>query len=143
MTIIFRKQDLFAEAADALVNPVDCEGTLKGLGEEFRKRFPDNYKAFKRAAEKGELKVGRAFITQNIGEPMIINLPVKKRAKDPLMLDDVEKGLTDLARVLAENNIRSIAMPVIFDEVLKADAGKGLAEKKLGVLQNIRIIIIE
>lgn len=143
MTIIFRKQDIFAEAADALVNPVDGEGSSKGLAEEFKKRYPDNYRAFKRAAEKGELKVGRAFITQNIGEPMIINLPVKKKAKDPLMMEDVEKGLTDLVRVLAENNIRSISMPVICDEVLKADAGKALAEKKLGVLQNIRIIIVE
>ena len=44
--IKYRKGDLLAEDAEALVNAVNCVGVMgKGIALQFKKAFPDNFKA--------------------------------------------------------------------------------------------------
>ena len=50
-TIEHRKGNLLAADAEALVNTVNTVGVMgKGIALQFRKAFPDNYRAYQRAA---------------------------------------------------------------------------------------------
>ena len=48
--------NLLAADADALVNTVNTVGVAgKGIALQFRQAYPDNFKAYSRAAERGEV----------------------------------------------------------------------------------------
>lgn len=49
--IEIKSGDMFEESADALVNAVNCVGVMgRGVALQFKERFPDNFKAYKRAS---------------------------------------------------------------------------------------------
>ena len=53
----------------------------KGVALQFKKAFPDNFKAYANACERGEVRPGRMFVyeTQNLlGPRYIINFPTKR-----------------------------------------------------------------
>ena len=70
--------DLLAADSEALVNSVNCVGVMgRGVALAFKRRFPDNFKAYKAACDRGELQPGRMFVFET-GELMpriIINFP--------------------------------------------------------------------
>ena len=51
--------DILRADAEALVNTVNCVGVMgRGIALQFRKAFPENYKAYKAVCERGELRPG-------------------------------------------------------------------------------------
>lgn len=51
-----------ADAA-ALVNTVNCFGVMgKGIALQFKKAFPENFKAYEAACRRKEVKPGRMFV---------------------------------------------------------------------------------
>ena len=47
-----RQGNIFDAQVEAIVNPVNCVGVMgKGLALQFKKRYPDNFEAYKRASE--------------------------------------------------------------------------------------------
>lgn len=107
--------NLLESNADALVNTVNTKGVMgKGIALQFKRAFPDNYKAYRAACEAGEVQLGRMFVTATgrLDSPrLIINFPTKAHWKSRSRLRDVETGLRDLRRVLAENQVNSVALP--------------------------------
>ena len=79
--IRFVTGDLFEADSEALVNSVNCVGVMgRGVALAFKRRFPDNFKAYKAACDRGELQPGRMFVFET-GELMprrIINFPTKR-----------------------------------------------------------------
>ena len=109
------KGNLLCAPVEALVNTVNTFGVMgKGLALQFREAFPENYQAYRAACARGEVVVGRMFVTENpsgTNPRFIINFPTKAHWRDPSRLEYVTEGLKDLARVILERQIQSVAIP--------------------------------
>lgn len=107
--------NLLQADVEALVNTVNTVGVAgKGIALQFRFAFPDNFKAYAAAAKAGRVIPGRMFIVptnQLAGPKLIVNFPTKRHWKGKSRIDDIERGLADLVRVIEEYDIRSIAVP--------------------------------
>jgi O-acetyl-ADP-ribose deacetylase (regulator of RNase III) len=107
--------DLLAADVDALVNTVNCVGVMgKGLALQFKRQYPDNYHQYRTACARNEVRLGQMFVVEldsMTGPKYIINFPTKDHWKAKSNLSDIESGLHDLVRVIAERGITSIAVP--------------------------------
>ena len=55
--------DILAEDAEALVNTVNCVGVMgRGIALQFKKAFPENFRAYAEACERGKVQPGRMFV---------------------------------------------------------------------------------
>jgi O-acetyl-ADP-ribose deacetylase (regulator of RNase III) len=107
--------DILQADAEALVNTVNCVGVMgRGLALQFKKVFPNNFKHYKAACDKKELRPGEMFVynLNSWHNPRhIINFPTKRHWKDPSRMEDIETGLQTLIEEVRKRNIRSIAIP--------------------------------
>jgi O-acetyl-ADP-ribose deacetylase (regulator of RNase III) len=107
--------NLLASDVDALVNTVNTVGVMgKGIALQFKRAYPDMFKAYERAAKADELRLGKMHVwptNQMSGARFIINFPTKKHWKARSRLADISAGLEDLVRVIQDLGIRSIAIP--------------------------------
>ena len=94
--------DLLAADAEAIVNTVNCVGVMgRGIALQMRNAFPDNYRTYAVACERGDVVPGRMFVTETgrLGNPRwIINFPTKRHWKGNSRIEDIEVGLVDLCR---------------------------------------------
>ena len=74
------------EDVDAIVNTVNCVGIMgKGIALQFKKKWPENFKAYELACKLGEVRLGKMFIYDSGGlvKPnYIINFPTKKHWRE-------------------------------------------------------------
>jgi O-acetyl-ADP-ribose deacetylase (regulator of RNase III) len=109
--------NLLEADADALVNTVNTVGVMgKGIALQFRRAFPENFKAYKRACAEGRIELGRMFVWDagdlaDQGPRFIINFPTKKHWRSKSKLADIRTGLEDLVRQLRALPVRSVAVP--------------------------------
>ena len=55
--------NLLEADADALVNTVNTVGVMgKGIALQFKKAFPENFKAYRRACDRGEMQPGKLLL---------------------------------------------------------------------------------
>ena len=113
----FQKGDILHSGAQALVNAVNCVGIMgKGLALQFKKAFPENFRFFAQACERGEVRLGSMLVydlNQMTGPRYIINFPTKQHWKNPSRLKDIEAGLKDLVKTVRKLQIQSIAIPAL------------------------------
>lgn len=132
--------------AQALVNTVNTVGVMgKGIALQFKKAYPNNFKAYHQAYKNQELEIGKLFVTTdrnvNFGEKVIINFPTKKDWRKPSEYEYIEKGLQDLLGIIEKYNLKSIAIPPL-------GAGNGGLEwekvKKIinSYLENVNVEIL-
>jgi O-acetyl-ADP-ribose deacetylase (regulator of RNase III) len=100
---------------EALVNTVNTVGVMgKGIALQFRKAFPDNYKAYEKACAAGQVVPGRMFIfdRQSLQNPRyIINFPTKRHWRGRSRIEDIDTGLAALVEDVRRLGIQSIALP--------------------------------
>jgi O-acetyl-ADP-ribose deacetylase (regulator of RNase III) len=98
--ITFMQGNLLEAKAEALVNTVNTVGVMgKGIAFMFKDAFPDNLEAYEAACRRGEVRVGRMFVTERkqlIGPKWIINFPTKKDWRHPSRIEWIIEGLDDL-----------------------------------------------
>lgn len=115
--ITYSAGDLLDADVDALVNTVNTVGVMgKGLALQFKRRFPDNFRLYSDACERGEVQLGRMFVVPNdelSGPQYVINFPTKGHWRSRSRIEAIENGLDDLVRVVRELGLRSIAMPAL------------------------------
>ncbi len=113
--IRFKTGDILAEDVEALVNTVNCVGIMgRGIALQFKKAFPENFRAYAEACARGEVRPGRMFVfeTRQLTNPRyIINFPTKRHWRGNSRIEDVQDGLQDLVAAVREREIRSIAVP--------------------------------
>jgi O-acetyl-ADP-ribose deacetylase (regulator of RNase III) len=113
--IEFVTGNLLDSDVDALVNTVNTKGVMgKGVALQFRRAFPANYEAYRKACAADEVQLGRMFVfhTGQLARPrLIVNFPTKGHWKSRSRLSDIEEGLCDLRRVLIEQEVNSLALP--------------------------------
>ncbi len=107
--------DILQADAEALVNTVNCVGVMgRGIALQFRKAFPENFKAYKVACDHKELQPGRMFIYDlgRLTNPrFVINFPTKRHWRGKSRMADVESGLEALVEEVRRLKLRSIAIP--------------------------------
>lgn len=110
-----RKGNIFEADAEALVNTVNTVGVMgKGVALQFRRAFPDNYKAYVKACKQEEVRVGKMFVfDRNTFENprYIINFPTKKHWRGRSEIEYVQEGLEDLILQVRDLGVHSIALP--------------------------------
>lgn len=107
--------DILKVDAEALVNTVNCVGVMgRGIAAQFKKKFEDNFKAYKRMCNARELRPGTMFVFDNetlINPRYIINFPTKDHWRAKSKIEDIESGLEALAVEVKKRSIKSIAIP--------------------------------
>jgi len=145
----FVQGNLLNAETDAVVNTVNTIGVMgKGIALMFKERFPKNYQAYVAACERGEVQIGKMFVTSNDelkGPRWIINFPTKKHWRQPTKLEWVEAGLAALKDVVIERGIRSIAIPPLGcgNGGLDWKVVRPLIEATFDELQAVDIIVYE
>lgn len=150
MTLTFKSGDMFAEPVEALVNTVNCVGVMgKGVALEFKKRWPGNFKAYKKACDAQNLRPGRILtfdtgqLFANDGPRYLVNFPTKDHWRSPSKIEYIETGLDALVAEISALNIRSIAIPPLGcgNGGLDWADVKPLIISKLGSLDDVNIVI--
>lgn len=113
--IQLRRGDILEAQAEALVNTVNTVGVMgKGVALQFKRAFPDNYKAYAKACKRDEIEVGKVFVfdRSTFENPRyIINFPTKRHWRGRSKIEYIQKGLEDLVRQVRDLGIHSIALP--------------------------------
>lgn len=109
--------DIFESGAQALVNPVNCVGTMgAGLALAFKRRYRI-FGAYQVACATGKMKPGHLVVCQIINPPdsteAVICFPTKRHWRDDSRIEDIEAGLKSLVRVIQILPIKSIAIPAL------------------------------
>ena len=91
--IRFTTGDILAEDAEALVNTVNCVGVMgRGIALQFKKAFPENFRVYAKACERGEVQPGRMFVfeTGALTNPRyIVNFPTKRHWRGNSRIEDI------------------------------------------------------
>lgn len=115
MTLRFVTGNLLQADAEALVNAVNTEGVMgKGIALQFKRAFPEMFKAYATACRDGLVKIGKVHVFElaATGRPRcIVNFPTKQHWRSKSRLPDIASGLDDLVVELASRDIRSVAIP--------------------------------
>lgn len=147
--IEYKTGDLLTEDVDAIVNTVNCVGVMgRGIALQFKKEFPDNFKAYAAACKHEEVRPGRMFVyeTGELTNPrLIINFPTKRHWRGKSRMEDIESGLDALINVITKWNIQSIAIPPLGSDLggLNWFQVRKKIEKSLCDLKNVRVIVFE
>lgn len=147
--IRYARGNLLEAEVEALVNTVNTVGIMgKGIALMFKEAFPENFRLYAGACKRGEVELGRMFVTQRsalTGPRWIINFPTKKHWRDRTQLAWVRSGLEDLRRVLLEKQIRSLALPPLGCGNGGLDWAKvrPLIEQVLGDLASVEVLVFE
>lgn len=118
MSITFKTGDLFLDESEALVNTVNCVGVMgKGVAYEFKHRWPENYKAYKKVCDAKKLRPSPMLIFElgdlfeQGGPKFIVNFPTKDHWRAKSKLEYISEGLDALVSDILKFQIKSIALP--------------------------------
>ena len=147
--IEYRTGDILLTDAEALVNTVNCVGIMgRGIALQFKDAYPENFKAYEAACERGEVQPGRMFVfeTRHITNPKyIVNFPTKRHWRGKSRMEDIEAGLKALADEIRKRRIRSIALPPLGSGLGALDWRdvRPRIEAALRGLEDVQVIVFE
>jgi len=141
--------DILNDESEALVNTVNCVGVMgRGIALQFKKAWPENFKAYEAACKREEVRPGRMFVyeTGRLTPPRyIINFPTKRHWRGKSRIEDVEAGLSALADIIRQRDIRSIALPPLGSGLGGLDWAdvRARIERILANLSDVRVRVYE
>jgi O-acetyl-ADP-ribose deacetylase (regulator of RNase III) len=147
--IEYKSGDILTEDTEAVVNTVNCVGVMgRGIALQFKRAFPENYKAYAVACKRDELRPGRMFVfeTGQLANPRyIINFPTKRHWRGKSRLEDIDAGLTALVDEVRSRKIRSIAIPPLGSGLggLEWSEVRARIESRLRELSDVRVVVFE
>ncbi len=145
----YRRGDILAADAEALVNTVNCVGVMgRGIALQFKNAYPANFHAYRSACDRGEVQPGRMFVfeTGSLTNPkLIINFPTKRHWRSASRMEDIDAGLQALTAEIRTRNIGSIAVPPLGSGLggLRWDDVRPRIEAALRGLDDVRVIVFE
>lgn len=139
-----KNQNIFKSKTDAIVNTVNCVGVMgAGLAKEFRKRYPEMFKDYRKKCEDNKIEIGKLSVFKTL-DRLIINFPTKKHWKNNSRLEWIEAGLKYFVKNYKKWNITSVAFPQLGTSHGKLDWNdvRALMENYLNSLDiNVEIFI--
>ena len=107
--------DILKAEVDALVNTVNCVGVMgRGIALQFKKKFPENFKAYKKVCDAKQLRPGMMHVCEvdPLYQPRyVINFPTKDHWRANSKIEDIQSGLVTLVDEVKSRGIKSIAIP--------------------------------
>lgn len=143
------KGNILEADAEALVNTVNCDGFMgKGIALQFKRAYPDNFKAYEAACRAGTVVPGRMLIFDNsrlIHPRYVINFPTKRHWRNKSRMEDIESGLNALIADVRRLGLRSIAVPPLGCGLGGLDwrEVRPMIEKAFAALPDVRVILFE
>ncbi len=146
--IDYTQGDVLTADAEALVNTVNCVGVMgRGIALHFKRAYPDNYKVYAAACNRGEVQPGRMLVHETgLDAPRwIINFPTKRHWRAKSRLSDIEAGMDALVAEIQARGIRSIAIPPLGSGLGGLDwrQVRPIIERALGDVPDVRAILYE
>jgi O-acetyl-ADP-ribose deacetylase (regulator of RNase III) len=147
--ITFHRGDILQAEVEALVNTVNCVGIMgRGIALQFRKEFPENYKAYKKVCDQGELRPGKMFIfrlNQLQNPRYVINFPTKRHWKGKSRIEDIRAGLAALAEEVRGRGIKSVAVPPLGCGLggLSWSQVRPMIEEAFRSLSDVKVVVYE
>ncbi len=147
--IEYKTGDILAEDVEALVNTVNCVGFMgRGIALQFKRAWPENFKAYAAACRRQEVQPGRMFVfeTGRLTNPrLVINFPTKRHWRGRSRIEDIDAGLQALVAEIRQRGIRSIALPPIGAGLggLDWNEVRGRIERALSDLPEVHAIVFE
>jgi O-acetyl-ADP-ribose deacetylase (regulator of RNase III) len=109
--ISFVTGDILKSEAECLVNTVNCEGYMgKGIAYQFKLAYPETNKDYVKSCKSGHLRIGTLHYYKE-NNKLIINFPTKDKWREKSELEYISRGLSELAKLIYELRISSIAIP--------------------------------
>lgn len=147
--IEYKTGDILREDADAIINTVNCVGVMgRGIALQFKKAFPDNFKAYATACKNHQVEPGRMFVfeTGQLTAPRyIVNFPTKRHWRGASRMEDIDAGLKALVETIQQYQIKSIAVPPLGSGLGGLDWAevKPRIESALKPLNDVHVIVYE
>lgn len=146
--IRYTQGDILQADAEALVNTVNCVGVMgRGIALQFRQAFPENFKAYAAACERGEVEPGKMFVfdTGQLAPRWIINFPTKKHWRGKSKLEYIETGMEAFVEEVKTRNIRSVAIPPLGSGLggLNWSQVRSIIEDRLSDLPDVDALVFE
>lgn len=147
--IRFTTGDILAEDTEALVNTVNCVGVMgRGIALQFKKAYPENFHAYAKACERGDVRPGRMFVfeTGALTNPRyIVNFPTKRHWRGKSRIDDIDSGLKDLVSVIRRRGVQSIAVPPLGSGLggLEWSNVRSRIENALSEFDQLEVVVFE
>ena len=145
----YKTGNILIEDAEAIINTVNCVGVMgRGIALQFKKAFPENFKAYVAACKRGEVQPGHMFVfdLDGLTNPRyIINFPTKRHWRGKSRMEDIEAGLVALAKEIRQRGIKSVAVPPLGSGLggLEWSQVRQRIEQALTDLDDVRIVIFE
>jgi len=145
----YKTGNILEADAEALVNSVNCVGFMgRGIALQFKKAWPENFKAYAAACRRHEVRPGTMFVfeTGRLTNPRyIINFPTKRHWRGKSRIEDIEAGLEALAEEIRRRSIRSVALPPLGCGLggLEWPEVRLRIERALGKLPDVQILVFE
>jgi len=146
--IHYTKGDILDADVEALVNTVNTVGVMgRGIALHFKQAFPENFKAYAAACDRGEVRPGRMFVfeTDQLRPGWIINFPTKKHWRGKSRMEFIETGMEALVEEIRERGIRSIAIPPLGSGLGGLDwtQVRPVIERALAKIPGVEVMIYE
>jgi len=109
--LTYLRGDIFKSPAQVLVNTVNTVGVMgKGVALEFKKQYPDMFKAYERACNGKQFDIGNLMLWKSPVKWVLL-FPTKKHWRNPSKIEYIEAGLQKFVKTYQEKGITSIAFP--------------------------------
>ncbi len=147
--IEYKTGNILTEDTEAIINTVNCVGVMgRGIALQFKRAFPENFKAYAAACKREEVQPGRMFVYDMGGftnPRYIVNFPTKRHWRGKSRMADIESGLVALVAEIRERGIQSIAIPPLGSGLggLEWSQVRASIEQALAELEDVRVIIFE
>jgi len=147
--IKYKTGNILEADTQAIVNTVNCVGVMgRGIALEFKRAYPDNFKAYAATCKNGELQPGKMFVYNThlpTNPQLIINFPTKRHWKDKSMMKDIKEGLKTLVAEVLDRKITSIAIPPLGSGLggLNWKDVRLLIDEAFRGLENLEVLIFE
>jgi O-acetyl-ADP-ribose deacetylase (regulator of RNase III) len=147
--IELERGDILKADADVLVNTVNCVGVMgRGIALQFRKAFPEMFKAYKAVCDRRELAPGMVLVhdLNRYEKPhYVINFPTKRHWRGKSRMEDIESGLRALVAEVRKSGFKSIAVPPLGCGLggLGWDEVRPLIEQAFAELPDVRVLLYE
>ncbi len=141
--------DILKADAEALVNTVNCVGVMgRGIAMQFKKAFPENFRAYKAFCDRKALHPGAMFVfgLGRLENPRyVINFPTKLHWRSKSKIEDIHKGLGALVHEVRQRGITSVAIPPLGCGLggLDWSTVRKLVEKAFSDLSDVQVLLYE
>lgn len=141
--------NLLTADAEALVNTVNTVGVMgKGIALQFKQAFPENYRCYRRACDKGEVEPGRMLVFETgrmLNPRYVVNFPTKRHWRDKSRLTDIRAGLGTLVEEIRRRSISSVAVPPLGcgNGGLDWAVVRPLIEDAMNQVPEVRVLLFE